>query len=229
MNLLAFDTSTDTLFIAIQRGDQLWQHQAAGGANSSSTLIPAIQQGLLALGITLQDLDAIVFGRGPGSFTGLRTSCAIAQGLAFGVDKPLLPIDTLLAVAEEARHLHGCSEVLAVLDARMSEVYHAGYRYADGIWHASEALGLCAPEALAASADATIAGNAHAAYPDRLAPHATHVQALPTATALLRLAPPLIAAGQLVDASYALPLYVRDKVAQTTAEREAARQAAASE
>ena len=229
MNLLAFDTSTDTLFIAIQRGDQLWQHQAAGGANSSSTLIPAIQQGLQALGITLQDLDAIVFGRGPGSFTGLRTSCAIAQGLAFGGNKPLLPIDTLLAVAEEARHLHGCTNVLAVLDARMSEVYHAGYRYVDGTWHSNAELGLCAPDALTVPADATVAGNAQAAYPDRLAPSATHVHALPTATALLRLAPRMISDGELVDASYALPLYVRDKVAQTTAEREAARQAAASE
>src|SRR5574344_116436 len=102
MNLLAFDTSTDTLFIALQRGTALWQHQAAGGANSSATLLPSIQQGLQALDLQFADLDAIVFGRGPGSFTGLRTACAIAQGLALGAGKPLLPVDTLLAVAEEA-------------------------------------------------------------------------------------------------------------------------------
>lgn len=227
MNLLAFDTSTDTLFIALQRGDQLWQHQAAGGPNSSATLIPSIQQGLQALELTFHDLDAIVFGRGPGSFTGLRTSCAIAQGLALGADLPLLPVDTLLAVAEEARHLHGVNEVLAVLDARMSEVYHAGYRWADGQWHATQALGLCAPEALQAAAAVAVVGNAQAAYPDRLAPAAQHLLALPTATALLRLAPKLIADGQLVDASYALPLYIRDKVAKTTAEREAEQRLAA--
>ena len=156
MNLLAFDTSTDTLFIAIQRGDQLWQHQATGGANSSATLIPAIQAGLQALDLKLVDLKAIVFGRGPGSFTGLRTSCAIAQGLAFGADLPLLPIDTLLAVAEEARHQHGCTDVMAVLDARMSEVYHAGYRWADGLWQATHALGVCAPETLTVPAPASI-------------------------------------------------------------------------
>lgn len=226
MNLLAFDTSTDTLFIALQRGDRLWQHQAAGGPNSSATLIPSIQQGLQALDLQFSDLSAIVFGRGPGSFTGLRTSCAIAQGLSMGADVPLLPVDTLLAVAEEARHLHGVHEVLAVLDARMSEVYHAGYRWAEGQWLATSELGLCAPQALLAATDVALVGNAQAAYPELLAPGAQHLHALPTATALLRLAPQLMADGHLVDASYALPLYIRDKVAKTTAEREAERQAA---
>lgn len=225
MNLLAFDTSTDTLFIALQRGTALWQHQAAGGANSSATLLPSIQQGLQALGLQFADLDAIVFGRGPGSFTGLRTACAIAQGLALGAGKPLLPVDTLLAVAEEAREQHGLADVMAVLDARMSEVYHAGYRWADGLWHATHALGLCAPEALQVPEGLSVVGNAQAAYAERLAPQAAHRVALPTATALLRLAPRLMADGHLVDASYALPLYIRDKVALTTAEREAARAA----
>ncbi|MDH0381629.1 tRNA (adenosine(37)-N6)-threonylcarbamoyltransferase complex dimerization subunit type 1 TsaB [Comamonas aquatica] len=225
MNLLAFDTSTDTLFIALQRGTALWQHQAAGGANSSATLLPSIQQGLQALDLQFADLDAIVFGRGPGSFTGLRTACAIAQGLALGVGKPLLPVDTLLAVAEEAREQHGLADVMAVLDARMSEVYHAGYRWAEGLWHATHALGLCAPEALQVPEGLSVVGNAQAAYAERLAPQAAHRVALPTATALLRLAPRLMADGHLVDASYALPLYIRDKVALTTAEREAARAA----
>jgi tRNA threonylcarbamoyladenosine biosynthesis protein TsaB len=225
MNLLAFDTSTDTLFIALQRGTALWQHQAAGGANSSAILLPSIQQGLQALGLQFADLDAIVFGRGPGSFTGLRTACAIAQGLALGAGKPLLPVDTLLAVAEEAREQHGLADVMAVLDARMSEVYHAGYRWAEGLWHATHALGLCAPEALQVPEGLSVVGNAQAAYAERLAPQAAHRVALPTATALLRLAPRLMADGHLVDASYALPLYIRDKVALTTAEREAARAA----
>lgn len=226
MNLLAFDTSTDTLFIAAQCGDALWTHQTAGGANSSANLIPALQQGLQALGMQFADLDAIVFGRGPGSFTGLRTSCAIAQGLALGADIPLLPIDTLLAVAEEARVQHGVTQVMAVLDARMSEVYHAGYVWADGVWRNTEALGLCSPGALAVPSDMVVAGNAQAVYAD-LAPAHSHVHALPTATALLRLAVRGIADGPLVDASYALPLYIRDKVAKTTAEREAERLAAA--
>ncbi len=148
MNLLAFDTSTDTLFIALQRGTALWQHQAAGGANSSATLLPSIQQGLQALGLQFTDLDAIVFGRGPGVRHWPAHRLRDCPGLALGVGRPLLPVDTLLAVAEEAREQHGLTDVMAVLDARMSEVDHAGYRWADGLWHATHALGLCAPEAL---------------------------------------------------------------------------------
>jgi len=231
MNLLAFDTSTDTLSIAVQRGDALWQHSGPGGAQASASLIAAVRGLLEQAGLDFTRLDAIVFGRGPGSFTGLRTACAVAQGLAFGANAgrgiPVLPIDTLAAVAEEARQQHGCTEVVAVLDARMDEVYAAPYQWRGGAWHAAGELGLCAPEAVPVPAGWTVAGNAQAAYGDRLASAARHVHALPTATALLRLAPALLAAGQAVPADQALPLYVRNKVAQTTAERAAARAASA--
>lgn len=240
MNLLAFDTSTDTLSIAVQRGEAVWQHTGPGGAQASASLIPAIQRLLAEAAIGFDTLDAIVFGRGPGSFTGLRTACAVAQGLAFGARKgqgvPVLPVDTLLAVAEEARHQHGCTQVLAVLDARMNEVYSARCQWqaATQSWQADADFGLCAPEALvlpAAGPDGnategdhwTVAGNAQGPYGERLLPGAPHVQVLPTAAALLRLAPALLAAGQAVPASEALPRYIRDKVAQTTAEREALR------
>ena len=235
MNLLAFDTSTDTLSIAVQRGDAVWQHTGAGGAQASAALIPAIQRLLAEAGLGFDTLDAIVFGRGPGSFTGLRTACAVAQGLAFGARSgqgtPVLPVDTLLAVAEEARHQHGCTQVLAVLDARMNEVYsaHCTWQEATRQWSTDADFGLCAPEALTLTDAAlwTVAGNAQAAYGERLLPQARHVAALPTATALLRLAPALLAAGAAVPASEALPRYIRDKVAQTTAEREALRAQAA--
>ncbi|WP_453933125.1 tRNA (adenosine(37)-N6)-threonylcarbamoyltransferase complex dimerization subunit type 1 TsaB [Acidovorax temperans] len=235
MNLLAFDTSTDTLSIAVQRGDAVWQHTGAGGAQASAALIPAIQRLLAEAGLGFDTLDAIVFGRGPGSFTGLRTACAVAQGLAFGARSgqgtPVLPVDTLLAVAEEARHQHGCTQVLAVLDARMNEVYsaHCTWQEATRQWSTDADFGLCAPEALTLTdaAQWTVAGNAQAAYGERLLPQARHVAALPTATALLRLAPALLAAGAAVPASEALPRYIRDKVAQTTAEREALRAQAA--
>ena len=235
MNLLAFDTSTDTLSIAVQRGDAVWQHTGAGGAQASAALIPAIQRLLAEAGLGFDTLDAIVFGRGPGSFTGLRTACAVAQGLAFGARNgqgtPVLPVDTLLAVAEEARQQHGCTQVLAVLDARMNEVYsaHCTWQEATRQWSTDADFGLCAPEALTLTDAAlwTVAGNAQAAYGERLLPQARHVPALPTATALLRLAPALLAAGAAVPASEALPRYIRDKVAQTTAEREALRAQAA--
>ena len=235
MNLLAFDTSTDTLSIAVQHGDAVWQHTGAGGAQASAALIPAIQRLLAEAGLGFDTLDAIVFGRGPGSFTGLRTACAVAQGLAFGARNgqgtPVVPVDTLLAVAEEARQQHGCTQVLAVLDARMNEVYsaHCTWQEATRQWSTDADFGLCAPEALTLTDAAlwTVAGNAQAAYGERLLPQARHVAALPTATALLRLAPALLAAGAAVPASEALPRYIRDKVAQTTAEREALRAQAA--
>ena len=230
-NLLAFDTSTDILSIAVQHGDRVWQHQGPGGAQTSAALIPAVRSLLDQAGLSFDTLDVIVFGRGPGSFTGLRTACAVAQGLAFGarggLGIPVLPVDTLLAVAEEVRQQHGSTQVVAVLDARMDEVYHARCEWlsAEGCWRTEADFGLGAPESVQAPAGWTVAGNAHAPYGERLAPGATHVQALPTATALLRLAPALLAAGAAVPASEALPRYIRDKVAQTTAERAALRAA----
>ena len=233
MNLLAFDTSTDTLSIAVQHGDGVWQHQGPGGAQASAALIPAVRALMAQAGLRFDTVDAVVFGRGPGSFTGLRTACAVAQGLAFGAKGgqgvPVLPVDTLLAVAEEARQQHGCTQVVAVLDARMDEVYHARCEWlpAEARWQADEDFGLGAPESVQPRTGWTVAGNARAPYGDRLAPAASHVTALPTATALLRLAPALIAAGQAVAAGDALPRYIRDKVAQTTAERAALRAAQA--
>ena len=233
MNLLAFDTSTDTLSIAVQHGDAVWQHTGPGGAQASATLIPTVRNLMAQAGLSFDTLEAIVFGRGPGSFTGLRTACAVAQGLAFGArggqGVPVLPVDTLLAVAEEARHAHGCTQVVAVLDARMDEVYHARCEWvaAQGRWHTEADFGLGAPESVLAPAGWTVAGNARTPYGERLAPTAAHMAALPTATALLRLAPALLAAGEGVPASDALPRYIRDKVAQTTAERAALRAAQA--
>lgn len=229
MNLLAFDTSTENLSIALSwtAGGQmhLASQESEGGREASATLIPAAQALLAQAGLVPGDLDAIAFGRGPGSFTGLRTACAVAQGLALGAGCPVLPVDTLLAVAEEARHQHGCTQVLAVLDARMDEVYACAYRHAEGRWQAEGEVRVVAPESLLLAPGAALAGNAGYAYGTRLPGRV--LPALPTATAMLRLAPALLAAGAAVLADQALPLYVRDKVAQTTAEREAARLAAA--
>ena len=237
MNLLAFDTSTDVMSIAVQRGagaaggdGQVWEHTAAGGAQASTALIPAIQQLMQRAGLTFGQLDAIVFGRGPGSFTGLRTACSVAQGLAFGAGVPVLPVDTLLAVAEEARHQQGLTaqtgaagggfRVLAALDARMDEVYAEYYEYNSKLWTKHKGYGLISPENLVLEDGWAIAGNAFAAYGDRIpAGHATRIHVLPTASAMLRLTPALLAAGRAVPADRALPVYIRDKVAKTTRER----------
>ena len=230
LNLLAFDTSTETLSVAVQRGGPHapapLHCEAAGGAQASAALIPAIQDLLARAGLRLPQLDAIVFGRGPGSFTGLRTACSVAQGLALGAAVPVLAVDTLLAVAEEARYREGVTQVVAVLDARMDEVYSAAYAYEAGRWRQQGDFSLGAPEAVVVPAGWALAGNALAAYGSRLAPAAARIEALPCAAAMLRLAPALIAAGQAGPAARALPLYIRDKVAQTTEERAALRAAA---
>jgi len=230
-NLLAFDTSTEQLSVAVQRaadGRRL-THQGAGGAQASATLIPTVQRLLTEAGLALGDLHAIVFGRGPGSFTGLRTACSVAQGLAWGAGVPVLPLDTLLAVAEAARQSAGATRVLALLDARMGEIYHAEYAWADAGWQTLAGPAVSPPERLPLPADgAVLAGNAFAPHGERL-PAALRalprVDALPTAEALLALAPAGLTAGRAVPADQALPLYIRDKVAQTTAERAAARPA----
>ena len=168
-----------------------------------------------------------MFGRGPGSFTGLRTACSVAQGLAFGAGVPVLAADTLLAVAQDARRRAGVDRVVAVLDARMDEVYSACYWRASGQWRQQGEFKLGPPEAVAVPAGWALAGNALAAYGERLPPASARIDAMPTAAALLRLAPALLAAGRAGPAESAMPLYIRDKVAQTTAERAGAHPAPA--
>lgn len=224
MNLLAFDTSTEALSVAVaSHGTTLVQH-GEGGARSSSTLIPTLLALLQEAGLALRDLDAIVFGSGPGSFTGLRTACSVAQGLAFGAGVSVLPVETLMAVADEACRQADVRDVLALLDARMDEVYMARYVHDGRRWHRDGPVQLAAPEAVSVREGAAMAGNVFPAYGERLPRAAGRIEALPTAGALLRLAPALLADGEGRPADQALPLYVRDKVAQTTAERAAARQ-----
>lgn len=230
MNLLAFDTSTEALTVAVSRAGEPARHwRGEGGAKASVALIPAALRLLQEAGLVLRSLDAVVFGSGPGSFTGLRTACSVAQGLAMGAGVPVLPVETLMAVAEQARMRSGAASVLSVLDARMGEVYAAHYLHQTSGWQREGAILLAAPQALQAPEGAWLAGNAFDAHAQRLPAGAGHVPAEPDAAVMLALAPALLAAGQARPAEHALPLYVRDKVAQTTAEREAARAAAAAQ
>lgn len=248
MNLLAFDTSTELMSIAVERGGEggqatVWQHTAPGGAQTSAHLIPAILGLMAQANLKFEQLQAIVFGCGPGSFTGLRTACSVAQGLAFGANVPVLPVPTLLAVAEEARHQHAPQSapwrVWALLDARMDEMYAACYEFDGSQWSEIAGGSLIRPEELDADPHSALAGNVFVVYGARLAtrtstPTSTDasasrtqlgvnhgLEALPTAAALLRLAPALLAAGGALPADQALPLYIRDKVAKTTLERAA--------
>ncbi|TSE24860.1 tRNA threonylcarbamoyladenosine biosynthesis protein TsaB [Tepidimonas sediminis] len=234
---LALDTSASTLSVAVGAAgaaEPLAWHEGEGGAQASATLLPTVMALLQRAGWRLAELDGIVFGHGPGSFTGLRTACAVVQGLAAGARPggvPVLPLGTLLAVAEAARARHAPRSaqltVHAALDARMDEVYVARYAWdaAHG-WRELDGPHLRRPEDLPQEDGALHAGNVAGVYGERLPP-AWRTEAggatLPCARALLRLAAAGVAAGRCVDAHGAQPLYVRDKVALTVDEQAALR------
>ncbi len=231
--LLAFDTAGERMTVVLAQGGRRWSRSAAGGSKASAALVPAILGLLAEAGLGLADLDAIAFGRGPGAFTGLRTACSVAQGLALGAGKPVLPIDSLLVVAEAARAGATPFRVWAAIDARMAQIYAAEYRYADGRWTTLEAPMLLDCAGLEARwrdhAPEAVAGDALLAFGDRLFTGAARrfPEARAEAEALLALASSAWRDGAGVDPALALPLYVRDKVAQTTRERDAMRAAAA--
>lgn len=233
--LLAIDSSTEAMSIALSRDGATWVFEGEGGAQASQRLLPEVQALLQRAGCALGDVDAIGFGRGPGAFTGLRSACSVAQGLALGAGKPVLALDSMLLVAQDAFDELGeaAADCWVAMDARMDEVYAAHYRLEGGRWSVRASPMLCRPEALEARwAEATprcVAGSALAVFGERwntggaLRRPATRSRA----AALARLAEVAWREGAAIDASLALPVYLRDKVAQTTAEREAAQRAKA--
>ena len=207
---------------ALLDGAIVLARESSGVRTHSQAILPMIQELLAEAGVTLADCDAIAFGAGPGSFTGVRTACGIAQGLAYGAGLPVLPLVTLDAMALACRQQTGATDVLAVLDARMGEVYWAQYRGDDLV--AGPAL--CAPADVAplpAGAMLTACGNGFAAYPDAFAgrPYAAGalLDIMPHARQLAQLAVAALAAGAAVPAAQAQPLYLRNKIAYTSAER----------
>jgi tRNA threonylcarbamoyladenosine biosynthesis protein TsaB len=173
-------------------------------------------------GIDLAQCDAIGFGAGPGSFTGVRTACGVVQGLAFGLDLPVVPVSTLEAMAQACREMTGATNVLAILDARMGEVYWAQYRY-DGTWQVVVPPTLSAPSAVLPLGGVTACGNGLSAYPDDFAAQAFAKNAIatimPHAEQIARLAFEALKRGEATTASEAQPFYLRNKVALTTTER----------
>lgn len=239
---LALDTTTEQLSVAVgvdapEGGvPRLWEAVEPGGARASSRVIALVFEGLERAGLRLADLDAIAFGAGPGAFTGLRTACAVAQGLGFGAQRPLLPVDSLLALAETARIQMAAPEspleVLSVLDARMGEFYAGHYRWDGARWQTVQTWPALTGPALAAAIEGSgrrpdwIVGNAVGVAGAEaflsLWPEGARRSAIPGAAAMVRLAPELCRAGLAVAAEAAEPHYVRDKVAKTTVERQAA-------
>ena len=222
-HLLALDSSTDTMALALVTPGQTKVFEAAGGAQASARMLPEIKALLAGAGVAMEALDAIAFGQGPGAFTGLRTACAVAQGLAFGLGKPVLAVDSLMLVAEDARAQGAGDDVWVAMDARIGEIYAARYRWGGDAWQVIEPPALYAPDALAAhwGQPAAVAGTALTEYAAALGtPANAWPQARSRAAALGALALAAWHRGETLDAADALPVYVRDKVALTTAERE---------
>lgn len=231
MNLLAFDTSTEYLSLAVSHDGQVFSEHVHAGQSHSQLILPEIRTLLAKAGLQLSDLQGLAFGAGPGSFTGVRIAAGVAQGLGYGANLAVAPIGTLLALAESAHTQTGASQVIACLDARMGEVYHAAYEKVAGEWQTVLAPGLFKPQDVpalqgehwvgAGSGWKTYQALLSEVYARQLAaamPILT--EALPTATAILQLAEPLFAKGQAGTAEQAMPIYIRNRVALKTAERE---------
>ncbi|QBE62021.1 tRNA (adenosine(37)-N6)-threonylcarbamoyltransferase complex dimerization subunit type 1 TsaB [Pseudoduganella lutea] len=221
--ILALETSSELASCALLHGARLTSRSSDGVRTHSAALLPMVQELLAEAGIALTDCDAIAYGAGPGSFTGVRTACGIAQGLGFGAGLPLVPVVTLDAMALACRERHGAAEVLAVLDARMNEVYWAQYRFTGEVPVPVLPAALSAPQDVHPQGEPLACGNGLTAYAEAFAGKAfvagADTAVLPHAEQVARLGAVAFTAGQGVAAADAQPLYLRNKVAYTKAER----------
>jgi len=216
MKFAAIETSTEWCSVALWRDGELGAIEQRAGHRHGELALPMLERLLVGARLRAADLDAVAFGAGPGSFTGLRIACGIAQGLAFARGLPVLGVSSLEAMAEEC----GAPRVVACLDARMGEVYYSALEKRGARWE-EVVPALCVAPAAAPRPPGegwVGCGNGFAAY-GAMGLRLVYAEVHPGALALARLAAPRLAAGQGVDAARAAPNYLRDKVALTTEER----------
>lgn len=212
MKLLVFDTSTNEMGIAVRNGHKIFQMQEEGGARASETILPRISQLMQQAQLNITDLDTLAFGCGPGAFTGLRASCSVAQGLAMGAGLTVIPLITLLCGAEQyrlkqAQEVNAPFDIVVKLDARMNEWYWAHYR-----WNTQNEWETVIKPTLNTLDDLE-------SYVQQTQPaHIVTINA-PQLDGMLSLAQTAWHNQQALPPEQALPLYVRNKVALTTAER----------
>ncbi len=198
-------------------------HAELAGQKHSEILLARVDSLLAEAGCRLQDLDGIAFGAGPGSFTGVRIAASVAQGLAFGLSIPVMPVSTLEALAEASGH----DRVACALDARLDEVYFAAYQRQGENWLAivGPCLSAIGELALLPGSDWMGMGSGFAILESELARHLrlakTDAAKYPEAEAVALLGARMLASGQGRDAVDAQPIYLRNKVAMTTQERHA--------
>jgi tRNA threonylcarbamoyladenosine biosynthesis protein TsaB len=223
VNLLALDTSTTYCSAALWLDGAVLAEGVEAGQRHSELILPMVERLLASAGLRLPELDAIAFGEGPGSFTGLRIACGVVQGLAFGANLPVVGVGTLLALAEAA----DSDEVACCIDARMKEVYFAGYRRVGGEWTTIVPPSLHAPGDLPVLPDGRWvgAGNGFAVHGEAIAARLQdRVRSIvsmqpPHAREIARLGARRFATGGGRPADQALPVYIRDKVALTLEEQ----------
>jgi tRNA threonylcarbamoyladenosine biosynthesis protein TsaB len=224
MKILALDTATEACSVALGLGDRVLERYLELERGHAERLLPMVDELLAEGGVTLGALDAIAFGRGPGGFTGVRLAASVAQGLAFGAGVGVVPVSDLAAVAQRAvAGVPGAKRVLAVNDARMREVYWAGFAVDGlvtplGIEQVSPAAAVVVPPE-GAGTTWVAAGRGLKAWPElaeRCRAHGAEVlvDVLPRAREILALAAPRVSAGQTLPPEQALPVYVRDRVAE---------------
>lgn len=223
VHILALDTSTEYCSAAVWRDGAVVERDVHAGQRHSELLLGMVDEVLAESGIALAAVDAIAYGAGPGTFTGLRIGCGVAQGLAFAAHRPVVGIGTLLALAVGS----GAPRVVCCLDARMQQVYHAAYECSGGQWRAVHGPALHAPDRVPAVAGQGWAGcgSGFLAYRDALAQRYGDqlAQILPDAHPRARHVAELAVAayrgGEATAPEHAAPYYVRDKVALKTDER----------
>jgi tRNA threonylcarbamoyladenosine biosynthesis protein TsaB len=227
MNLLALDTSAESCSVAASRGGPIFFRSEPAAQRQGELILGMVDAVLAEAGMAMRDLDGIGYGSGPGSFTGLRIASGVTQGLALALDVRVSGIGSLLALAEES----GEEQVVACIDARMGEVYHALYQKRGEGWEEVSAPGLYKPAQIpplpahVAQQEWVGCGTGFSAHGPVLQAHygvsiaRVRPQVEPSARAVLRLARVAFAAGRTQDASDAVPIYLRDKVALKTSER----------
>ena len=229
LRLLAIETATEACSAALLLGHEVQERFEIAPRRHGALMLPFADALLAEAGLTVRQLDAIAFGRGPGSFTGLRIAAGMAQGMAFGAGLPVVPVSTLAALAQGAVRTHGVQQVLAVLDARMQEVYWGAYRCsAAGLVEAVGEERLSAPErvALPAGGRWSGAGSGWASYAQLLGPGCDistadiHAGQQPHAGDVARLAAAAFERSGGVPAAEAIPVYLRDRVAAKPGARE---------
>ncbi|CAM3830343.1 MULTISPECIES: tRNA (adenosine(37)-N6)-threonylcarbamoyltransferase complex dimerization subunit type 1 TsaB [Aeromonas] len=220
LKILAVDTATEACSAALLVGDKLFSRWEEAPRDHTRKILPMVQAVLDDAGIALSELDAIAFGRGPGSFTGVRIGISVAQGLAFGVGVPLIGISTLAAMAQGAYRLEGAERVLTAIDARMGEVYFGQYALKDGRMQLVGEEVVSDPAALLASGPLAgrwaRVGTGFETYGEILGGLAEEVVMsqvrFPAAVDMLPLARAALLAGEAVPVEQATPVYLRDKV-----------------